>query len=337
MAKLLALLAAAPFTLVLAVAVVAAGPQGSAAPRASALTAEEIPADLLVIYRDAAGRYCSGLPWTVLAGIGWMESRHAGGRADPLTGDVFPHIVGVPIDGSPGLAAIADPTQPDGWARALGPMQFLSTTWSRWATLAPGRPLGTQPSPHNAWDAIHSAARLLCAGQEHLGDVAEAVFAYNHSAEYVEAVLAKADDYAEVEPAAGTLSPPGAGVASGEAVVAQALRALGVPYRWGGSDPAGGLDCSGLVQWSYRQLGVELPRTTADQINAGVAVDASELRPGDLIFTRGGPAGSVRDGGHVAIYAGGAMEIAAPYSGQVVSLRPVRPERIQEVRRIIGW
>ncbi|HSH22578.1 MAG TPA: hypothetical protein VK975_00760 [Acidimicrobiales bacterium] len=53
--------------------------------------------------------------------------------------------------------------------------------------MAPGRPPGSQPSPHNAWDAIHSAARLLCAGQEHLGDVAEAVFAYNHSAEYVEA------------------------------------------------------------------------------------------------------------------------------------------------------
>ncbi|HSH22577.1 MAG TPA: C40 family peptidase [Acidimicrobiales bacterium] len=119
--------------------------------------------------------------------------------------------------------------------------------------------------------------------------------------------------------------------------MAQALRTLGVPYRWGGSDPVGGLDCSGLVQWSYHQLGVELPRTTAGQINAGVAVDASALRPGDLIFTRGGPAGSVHDGGHVAIYAGGGMEIAAPYSGQVVSLRPVRPERIQEVRRIIGW
>ncbi len=44
----------------------------------------------------------------------------------------------------------------------------------------------------------------------------------------------------------------------------------------------------------------------------------------------------MRDGGHVAIYAGGGMEIAAPYGGQVVSLRPVRPERIQEVRRIIG-
>jgi cell wall-associated NlpC family hydrolase len=333
MAKLLALLAALPLALVLAIAVLASGPGGAPLPVvASAGATGEIPAELLGVYQDAAGRYCSGLPWTVLAGIGWMESRHGGGRADPATGEVDPPIVGVPIDGSPGLAAIADPTQPDGWARAMGPMQFLSTTWARWATLAPGRPAGAQPSPHNAWDAIHGAARLLCAGREHLDDVAEAVYAYNHSSDYVEAVLAKADTYAQAAPAAE--AEPGS--ASGEAVVTEALRTLGVPYRWGGSDPATGLDCSGLVQWAYRQRGIEVPRTTADQINAGAAVEVSDLRPGDLIFTRGGRSGAVRDGGHVAIYAGGDMEIAAPYTGQVVTLRPIRPERIQEVRRIIG-
>ncbi len=332
MAKLVVLILAVPLTVVVAIAAVASGPEGRPPPVASALAGQEIPAELVGVYQDAAGRYCSGLPWTVLAGIGWMESHHGGSRVDPATGEVDPPIVGVPIDGSPGLAAIADPSQPDGWARALGPMQFLSTTWTRWATLAPGRPPGAQPSVHNAWDAIHSAARLLCAGQPHLADVADAVFAYNHSTDYVEAVLAKADTYVEAQAAPA----PAPGDPSGEAVVAAAMRTLGVPYRWGGSDPAGGLDCSGLVQWAYRQAGVELPRTTADQINAGVAVAVSELRPGDLIFTRGGPAGSVRDGGHVAIYAGGGVEIVAPYTGQVVSKRPIRPERIQEVRRMIG-
>ncbi len=333
MAKLVVLILAVPLTVVVAIAAVVSGPEGRPPPLASAVAGQEIPAELVGVYQDAAGRYCSGLSWTVLAGIGWMESRHGGGRADPATGEMDPPIVGVPIDGSPGLAAIADPTQPDGWARALGPMQFLSTTWSRWATLAPGRPPGSVPSVHNAWDAIHSAARLLCAGQPQLADVAEAVYAYNHSADYVEAVLAKADTYAEVQSPAVVPTP---GDPSGEAVVAAAMRTLGVPYRWGGSDPATGLDCSGLVQWAYRRAGVELPRTTAEQINAGVTVAVSDLRPGDLIFTRGGPAGSVRDGGHVAIYAGGGMEIVAPYTGQVVSQRPIRPERIQEVRRIIG-
>ncbi len=340
MAKLIALLAALPLILMLAVAALASGPQSAPPPPASLAAAQEIPAELLGVYQDAAQRYCSGLPWTVLAGIGWMESRHGGGRADPATGEVDPPIMGVPIDGSPGLAAIADRSQPDGWARALGPMQFLSTTWARWATLAPGRPAGSVPSVHNAWDAIHSAARLLCAGQSHLADVAEAVFAYNHSADYVEAVLAKADSYAQavsgLGPTAATGEAQVAGDASGEAVVAAAMRTLGVPYRWGGSDPASGLDCSGLVQWAYRQAGMEVPRTTADQIHAGVSVEVTDLQPGDLIFTRGGRAGAVRDGGHVAIYAGGGMEIAAPYTGQVVTQRPIRPERIQEVRRIIG-
>lgn len=330
MAKLTVLLAAIPMTVVLAIAALASGPQGATPPLASVAASEEIPADLFGVYQDAAGRYCSGLPWTVLAGIGWMESRHGGGRADPATGEVDPPIIGVPIDGSPGLAAIADPTQPDGWARAMGPMQFLSTTWSRWATLAPGRPPGAEPSAHNAWDAIHSAARLLCAGQSQMGDVAAAVYSYNHSTDYVEAVLAKANTYARAVPA------PEAGIASGQAVVAAAMRTLGIPYRRGGSDPASGLDGSGLVQWAYRQAGVELPRATADQIDAGVAVAVPDLRPGDLIFTQGGPAGPGRDGGDVAIYAGGGMEIAAPHTGPVVAQRPVRPERIQEVRRIIA-
>lgn len=79
-----------------------------------------------------------------------------------------------------GFHAIPESSQPDGWAHALGPMQLLSTTWRAWETLAPDRPPGSSPDVNNVWDAIYSAARYLCAGQDHLDDVRAAVFRYNH-------------------------------------------------------------------------------------------------------------------------------------------------------------
>src|SRR5205809_589801 len=130
----LAMLVASP----VAIAAVITGP--SALPSApSARAISEIPSDLLPVYMAAAAT-CPGLSWQVVAGIGWVESRHAGGRADPATGQVMPPIVGPPLDGRGGVEAIPDQGEPDGWAHALGPMQFLSTTWTRWATLAPDRP-----------------------------------------------------------------------------------------------------------------------------------------------------------------------------------------------------
>src|SRR5207302_1584503 len=117
----LVLLVASP----VAIAAVITGPTSSQT-SPSTLARSEIPADLLPVYM-AAAETCAGLPWQVLAGIGWVESRHAQGHADPATGQVAPAIVGPPLNGTGGVEAIFDPSQPDGWAHALGPMQFLST------------------------------------------------------------------------------------------------------------------------------------------------------------------------------------------------------------------
>jgi cell wall-associated NlpC family hydrolase len=313
-----------------ALAALVVSPPGERAERASAVAFQEVPADLLPVYRSAA-LTCPGLPWQVLAGIGWVESRHARGASDPATGAVSLLIIGPAIDGRPGFAAIPDPSQPDGWAHAVGPMQFLTTTWERWGTVAPDRPPGSMPDPHNAWDAIYSAAAYLCAGQGQVGDLRAAILRYNRSETYVDDVLDKARTYGlgSGETVADVALP-----GSGEEVVRHAMTQLGVPYVWGGTTPGVGFDCSGLVQWAYRQIGVELPRTTQQQILVGVAVSVEELRPGDLVFTRSDRGSYTLDYGHVAIYAGGGQEIIAPRSGDVISLRPVQMTNVQAVRRV---
>jgi cell wall-associated NlpC family hydrolase len=109
----------------------------------------------------------------------------------------------------------------------------------------------------------------------------------------------------------------------GQAALALARREIGVPYVWGGADPRVGLDCSGLVQWVYRQLGVALPRTAQQQFNAAAPVAMSELRAGDLVFF----ARSYDDPHdwitHVGIYAGGGRMVNAPTTGEVVQEAPV--------------
>ncbi len=116
-----------------------------------------------------------------------------------------------------------------------------------------------------------------------------------------------------------------AGGGAGQAVVADAEKYLGVPYQWGGTDPSSGLDCSGLVQRVYSDLGVQLPRTSEEQVNVGTPVaDLSQAQPGDLVFFGGnGYDGSPSSPGHVGIYVGNGMMIDAPHTGTSVQVQPV--------------
>ena len=95
-----------------------------------------------------------------------------------------------------------------------------------------------------------------------------------------------------------------------EQLVEIARQLIGVPYRYGGSEPDDGFDCSGLVFYSYRRGGVSVPRTAAQQRRHALPVSAAELLPGDLDFfaTRA-------KGGHVGIYSGNGRFIHAPSSG----------------------
>ncbi|MET8079450.1 NlpC/P60 family protein [Streptomyces sp. NPDC005303] len=99
------------------------------------------------------------------------------------------------------------------------------------------------------------------------------------------------------------------------AAVAAVQSAIGKPYVWGANGP-GGFDCSGLMQWSYAQAGVSLPRTSQAQRYAGRQVPLSQARPGDLVTYRG-------DASHVGMYVGNGQVVHAPYPGAPVRYDPV--------------
>jgi peptidoglycan DL-endopeptidase CwlO len=120
----------------------------------------------------------------------------------------------------------------------------------------------------------------------------------------------------------------GAGAATSPVVPATALSTMlnaalsrkGLPYVWGGAGPAT-FDCSGLVQWSFAQAGIVMPRVAADQARSGPAVPVSQLAPGDLLFYHTDPTapGYIS---HVAIYLGNGWMIQAPEPGLDVEVVP---------------
>jgi hypothetical protein len=123
-----------------------------------------------------------------------------------------------------------------------------------------------------------------------------------------------------------------AGTASEQGVVSEAAKYLGVPYQWGGTDPSKGLDCSGLTQLVYKNLGIELPRTASQQATSGQAVASlADARPGDLVFF---DYSSSRPGvDHVGIYIGNGSMIAAPQEGETVKVQDVGNPTV--IRRVL--
>ncbi|MFG3548578.1 NlpC/P60 family protein [Streptomyces sp. NPDC047725] len=124
------------------------------------------------------------------------------------------------------------------------------------------------------------------------------------------------------------LTGPGGVPASGRAAaaLAAARSALGKPYIWGANGPSG-FDCSGLIQWSYAQAGVGLPRTSQEQRYAGRRIPLSEARPGDLVAYRD-------DASHIGMYAGNGQVIHAPRPGAPVRYDPVGMMPVSSVTRI---
>jgi membrane-bound lytic murein transglycosylase B len=144
------------------------------------------------------------ISWATLAGVGRVESHHGFINGAKLGEDGRPTIpiIGIPLDGRPGVKAISDTDGGalDGdttWDRAVGPMQFIPTTWVRYAERANGD--GRPPDPQNIDDAALATARYLCSGYRDMGS-SEGWWAglreYNNSTEYGQKVFSGADAYA---------------------------------------------------------------------------------------------------------------------------------------------
>ncbi|WP_253831383.1 lytic transglycosylase domain-containing protein [Actinokineospora globicatena] len=177
------------------------------ASRVSAAT--DIPRRTLLAYATAETATRQRLPqcnltWVTLAGVGRVESHHGryGGTRVGDDGKLSKPIIGVPLDGSPGVQAIPDTDDGtlDGdpqWDRAVGSMQFLPTTWSRFGLRA--APDGARPDPQNVDDSALTAANYLCTSG---GDLAtgpgwwKAVLTYNESTRYAQSVYSGAAAYA---------------------------------------------------------------------------------------------------------------------------------------------
>ncbi len=168
-----------------------------------------IPTRALAAYASAAlllreERPNCNLTWITLAGVGYVESHHGtiGGRQLGADGIPSTPIIGIPLDGGPNVRAIRDTDggRYDGdttWDRAVGPMQFIPSTWARWG--ADGNGDGVA-DPQHIDDAALAAARYLCASGVDMSvssSWGRAMFSYNRSDAYVRHVLSVANAYAD--------------------------------------------------------------------------------------------------------------------------------------------
>lgn len=163
-----------------------------------------IPSMALSAYRNAelkmaASNSSCGISWNLLAGIGRIESGHAGGGAVDARGTAVAPIYGPALDGTlPGNEVIIQSNVGNQvtYARALGPMQFLPGTWARYASDGDGDGVA---DPQNLFDSTLAAARYLCSGGLNLRDpsqVMAAILRYNNSLPYAQNVLGWASAYA---------------------------------------------------------------------------------------------------------------------------------------------
>ncbi len=194
---------AAPLVALFGLAALAAGTVNASATQGQALfdpsedAVADIPPLMLELY-VARAAMCPGLPWQVVAGIGKVESDHGrfGGATVQPDGTISPPIIGIPLNGTNGTARIPDTDggRYDGdtvWDRAVGPFQFIPSSWAIFRQDGNGDGLR---DPNNIHDAVPAAVAHLCP-HGRIDDIEEAIFDYNRSRSYVDLVLEWAARY----------------------------------------------------------------------------------------------------------------------------------------------
>jgi membrane-bound lytic murein transglycosylase B len=197
-------------------------PPVSVAPSVAAKFVNEIPPTALDAYWRAmsltnASRPGCDIDWSLIAAIGKVETSHGtyGGTTVAADGSTSPTILGIPLDGSAGVVRINDSDggvldgDPE-FDRAVGPMQFIPSTWRSFASDGNGDGIA---DPHNVYDAAVAAGTYLCHGAggpiSVPDNASRAVYAYNHSVQYNIEVLTLADHYRRVlDPNLPPITPP---------------------------------------------------------------------------------------------------------------------------------
>jgi len=282
-------------------------------PPAGAKAKNGIPADYLHWYQVVGQQY--GVPWTLLAGIGTVESDNGQSTLPGVHSDANAFGAAGPMQIGIGGAA------GNVWGGA--PVHPANEAVSGVAADEDG---GPDANVYDPADAIAGAAKyLLTAGVQ--TDPSGAIFAYNHLQSYVQSVLYWAGVYAggnytvvsaqlPAVACAGTSAALPSIAAPNEAVaaaIAFAQQQLGKPYQWGGTGPDA-FDCSGLVMMAYRSAGIDIPRTSEVQWTFGPRVPASQVEPGDLVFFVGSD-GTLTSPGHVGLVIGHGEMIEAYATG----------------------
>ena len=290
---------------------------GTAGQPPASAKAKGIPSNYLFWYKKVGQQY--GVPWTILAGIGTVESDngqttlpgvHSGqngfGAAGPMQ---------IGIEGASGNTWGGTPIHP------------ASQVVAGVATDEDGDGVANVYDPA---DAIAGAAKYLLQANVQ-ADPSAAIFAYNHLQSYVQSVLMYAGRYAGGNFSVASAQLPSANTVAGcvqttggvpavqaptqtvAAAISFAEQQLGKPYLWGGTGPDA-FDCSGLVMMAYRAAGISIARTSQDQWATETRVPASQVQPGDLVFFAGSD-GTVTDPGHVGLVIGGGKMIEAYATG----------------------
>jgi peptidoglycan DL-endopeptidase CwlO len=282
----------------------------AAQPGVSTEAANSIPANYLKWFQTVGEQY--NVPWTILAGIGKVESDDGRTTLPGVTAATVSNSFGAAGPMQIGISGASG----NAWGGA--PVHPASEVVNGVATDEDGDGIASVYDPA---DAIAGAAKYLVAhGVQQ--NVTGAIFAYNHADWYVQEVLSWASTYAaggftiaDTGQGSTNLANTGAAgmscaennelssfVAPNELVsqaVSYAEAQLGKPYLLGGTGPDA-FDCSGLVMMAYRSAGVDIPRTSQQQWADLPHVPANKVQPGDLVFFAGSD-GTPTAPGHVGL------------------------------------